>query len=355
MTALAGLLRLSAISSVVLKFATVAAVAEALSVVPAPVPPDGYYADTPTHMVFILVPNSNPAVKGIALQTGDTLAIILPKAFKRKDGVAIREDSDVNLTLTKGWPQAPVRQAGQYKIIFDEKTNAIGVRADTDIGTDGANSPGIKMIHLRGETFVNPVAGSYKVQVRLTDSNGKLKKTWNGALTVATGPMKGRVAPTNFHLGPNENADFQKIDPNEDALKMLGVLLWDGAGKPANGVGIAPADRARGSKYNYLLVKVSDVGKKLDAASGAVIGGVVLSGPSGARGQGISSPIGADGKPILSGEVVRSSKFPEAAGGGKPNAGLMPIVFHSGSKPGQYRLKIEVMGGNSTTYAFDVH
>ena len=63
-----------------------------------------------------------------------------------------------------------MRQSAQYKIFFDEKTNAFGVRADTDIGADGANSPGAvpalpKALH--GTPFVaiaacwtgNPAAG----------------------------------------------------------------------------------------------------------------------------------------------------------------------------------------------------
>src|SRR5713226_7342554 len=99
------LIRLAVLAAIAIPASQLATTAEAeiLSVVPAPVPPDGYYAGTPTHLVFVLVPNSDPSVKGIALQKGDTLAIILPKEFKRKDGVAVREDSDVNLTLTKGW------------------------------------------------------------------------------------------------------------------------------------------------------------------------------------------------------------------------------------------------------------
>jgi hypothetical protein len=347
MRRLARLVLLGAIAGAVSQLPATAAIAETLSVVPAPVPPDGYYAGTTTHLIFVLVLNSDPSVKGIGLQKGDTIGVVLPKEFKRNNAVAIREDSDVNLTLAKGWPQAPVRQSGQYKIFFDEKMNTIGVRAEIDIGVDGANSPGAKMIHLRGDTFVNPVPGSYNAEVRLMDGNGNTKRTWSGVVNVAQAPMPGRVAPTNFQLGPNENADFQEVRPNEDAPKLLGVLLWDGVGKPKNGIGIAPADRARFPNYDYLLA-AKDGGE-------GVFGGVSLTAPPGAAGQKISSPPGTAGKPALSGEVLRSAKFPETAGGGKPNAGLLPIVFHAGDKPGQYYIKVEAIGGNSTQYTFNVH
>jgi hypothetical protein len=346
--------KLGVFAGVVLQFASIAA-AQTVKVVPAPVPPDGYYAGTATHLVFVLVPNSDPSVKGIGLQKADTLAIILPKEFKRQENVAIREDSDFNLVLPKGWPQAPVKQAGQYKIFFDEKTNAIGVRADTDIGTYDANAPGIKMMHLRGGTFLNPAPGNYKAEVRHADANGKTKQTWTGVINIAAGPMAGRVAPTNFQLGPNENSDFQEMGQNQDAPKMFGVFVWDSGGKLKNGVGIADADHARFPKYDHLLVAAAASDKVLNSASGDVIGGTIVATPPGANGQTIASPHGAGGKQVLSGEVLRSAKFPEAAGGGKPADGLLPIVFHSGDKSGPYRLRIEMIGGNTIQYTFTVH
>lgn len=79
MRASAKLFRLCAIASAAFSLASIAIAGERVIVVPAPVPPDGYYQGTPTHLVFVLVPNSDPSVKGIALQKGDTLAIVLPK------------------------------------------------------------------------------------------------------------------------------------------------------------------------------------------------------------------------------------------------------------------------------------
>src|SRR5262249_52421645 len=91
----------------------------------------------------------------------------LPAAFKRNPASAIKEDSDFTMVLTKGWPQAPVQQAGQYRIFYDEASNAIGARALKRMTTEDANSPGIKSIHLRGDAFINPDAGTYLAKLRL--------------------------------------------------------------------------------------------------------------------------------------------------------------------------------------------
>jgi hypothetical protein len=80
-----------------------------LIVVPTPVSPDGYVAGQPTHFQFVLVPDANPAVKGIGLKRGESLVIMVPATFARKSASPIKEDSDQTMVLTKGWPQAPVR------------------------------------------------------------------------------------------------------------------------------------------------------------------------------------------------------------------------------------------------------
>jgi hypothetical protein len=67
---------------------------------------------------------------------------------------------------------------------------------------------------------------------------------------------------------------------------------------------------------------------------GDVIGGAFKPTPQGASGQSIEVRRAQDDTPIPSGEVLRSAKYPEAQGGGKPSDGLLPIVFHSGDKSG---------------------
>jgi hypothetical protein len=326
-----------------------------LTVVPAPVPPDGYVVGQPTHVVFVLVPDTNPAIHGLALQRGESLTIVLPTAFARNPASSIQEDSDQTMVLTKGWPQAPVRQAGQYRIFYDAATHTIGVRAEQDITTDGANAPGIKMMHLRGATFLNPQAGNYPVEVRLIGQNGTPREVWTGTMPVRSATMTARLAPTNFHLGPGVNADFQQLGPKQDTPLVLGVYLWDQMGKPINSVGIGSPDLAHFPKYNGgLLIQDTNGDRRLDPSVDRVIGGIIIEAPPGATGQAVSSPSGDDGRLVLSGEMSRSPTFPVAAGGGKLDPGLLPIRVHSGSTPGVYRLTVALIDGNSYPYTVTV-
>ncbi len=325
-----------------------------LSVVPAPVPPDGYVVGQATHVQFVLVADADPRIKGIGINRGDALVIVLPAAFRRNDASPIREDSDFNLVLTKGWPQAPVRQAGQYRIFYDAGMNTIGARALADVTTDGPNDPGIKIMHLRAATFINPGAGDYPVEVRRLGGDGSVKETWVGKMSVLPARVKARLAPTNFHLGPGLNGDFQIVGLDQDAPLLFGLYLWDESGEPINRVGVAPPDLARFPKYTGgLLIQDSNGDGKLDPSVDRVVGGIIGAAPPGATGQVASSPI-ADGKLVLSGEMLRSTKFPAAAGGGKSEPGLLPIAFHSGNKPGLYRPIVELIGGNSYQFTVEV-
>jgi hypothetical protein len=64
--------------------------------------------------------------------------------------------------------------------------------------------------------------------------------------------------------------------------------------------------------------------------------------------------VGPDGKSVLSGEVLRNAAYPTAAGGGKPNLGLLPIQFKAGDKPGLYRPTVELLGGNGVQFTVQV-
>jgi len=71
-------------------------------------------------------------------------------------------------------------------------------------------------------------------------ADGSVKVRWQGRFEVADSAPDARLAPTNFHLPPGTNAEFQKLRPAQVAPLALGVLLWGPQGAPINGVGIAP-------------------------------------------------------------------------------------------------------------------
>lgn len=325
-----------------------------LVVAPAPVTFDGHVSGQATDYVFMLVADANPATPGLAMKAGDVIRIKMPAEFKRNDQVPVKADADANLVFTKGWPQAAVKLAGQYKVGYDEKAQAINVTAIADVAATGGNAPGIKVIHLRGRTFLNPFPGDYPVTVEHLAPDGKAMAAWSGAIKVLEDAPKARLAPTNFHLPPGTNSDFQKTATGQVMPHHLGLLLWGESGNAINKVGIAPRDLTRFPKYTGgLLVQDTNGDKVLNATTDKVVGGIIGAAPEGAKGQSATSPRGADGKPVLSGEVLRSNAFPAAAGGGKINPGLLTIEFRAGDKAGLYRPTFELIDGNSFQFTLE--
>ncbi|MFA7242667.1 MAG: hypothetical protein WC091_21385 [Sulfuricellaceae bacterium] len=325
-----------------------------LGVAPAPVSFDGNVSGQAGDYVFVLVANAHPAAPGVSMGAGESMRLKLPVAFERNRQVAVKADADTNMVFTKGWPQAGVKLAGQYTIAYDEKSNTLLVHAAKDIGTDDANAPGIKAIHLRGRTFLNPKPGEYPVTIEHVATDGTVKSVWAGVITVLAEAPAARLAPTNFHLPPGVGSDFQKTVPGQAMPHLLGLLLWGAAGSPLDHVGIAPRNIKRFPRYTGgLLVQDVNGDKMLDPAVDKVVGGIIGAAPQGAKGQSATSPVGADGKPVLSGEVLRSAAFPSAANGGKPNSGLLAVQFRTGDKPGLYRPTFEMIGGNSYQFTLE--
>lgn len=348
-------LMLTALAAAVAGCATPPApAAQPLMVAPAPITFDGNVAGQATDFVFMLVADANPATPGFGMRAGESLRLALPAAFKRNSAAAISADTDVDLVLTKGWPQGAVKLAGQYRVGYDEKANAMVVTALQDVAAEGANAPGIKVIHLRGRSFINPMPGDYSVNVSHVAGNGKLLATWQGQLKVLDDAPQARLAPTNFHLAPGANSDFQKVAAGQVAPYALGLLLWGAQGAALNDVGIAPRDLTRFPRYTGgLLVQDTNHDGKLDPAADKVVGGIIGAAPQGATGQAATSPFGANGSPVLSGQTVRNAAYPPAAGGGKPNPGLLTIQFKAGSLPGLYRPTVELIGGNNYQFTIE--
>jgi hypothetical protein len=321
---------------------------------PAPVSFDGNVSGKATEYVFVLVTDSDPAIPGLAMRRGDSLRLQLPADFRRNDQVAVSNDTDANLVLTKGWPQAALKLKDRYRVDYDASINGLTVTAMEDIGPGSGDAPGIKAIHVRGRTFVNPAAGDYPAEVRQVAADGSIVATWTGSIKVIASAPHARVAPSNFHLPPGSDSDFQKAALGRLMPQRIGVLLWDEAGRPMNGVGIAPRDLQRYPRYTGgLLVQDSNGDGVLDPAVDKVVGGDIGAAPDGAKGQSAVSPKGNDGKLILSGNALRNAAYAAAAGGGKPNPGLLVVEFRAGDKAGFYRPTFELIDGNSVQFALE--
>ena len=327
--------------------------ARPLTVAPSPVTFHGNVAGQPTNLVFVMVPNPSPAVPGLGLNAGDTLRLTLPD-FQRNPAVAISADTDLNLVLTKGWPQRDVHLQGQYRVHYDDASRSMVVTALHDIAPTGANAPGIKVIHLRGHSFVNPAPGRYPVTLTRASADGRMLARWRGQVDVLDHAPAARLAPSNFQLAPPLNSTLQLVAPGELAPHLLGLLLWGAQGVPMNGVGIAPRDLARFPRYTGgLLVQDTNHDGRLDPATDPVVGGIIGAAPPGASGQAATSPLHPDGRPVLSGEALRDPAYPAAMAGGRPNPGLLTIQFRAGSLPGLYRPTVELLGGNAFQFTIE--
>lgn len=249
---------------------------------PAPGTFDGDVAGQAAEYVFALVPDANPLAMGIALHAGDSLRLALPKAFKRNARVPISPDSDTNLVLTKGWSQGVIPFAGNYRVRYSAASNSMIVKALRDIAVNGMDAPGVKVIHLRGRSFENPMPGEYPTSVTHAASDGRVKTTWLGQLRVNNAAPAVRLAPCNLHLLPGANADFQSLTPGN----------------------VAARDLARFPRYTGgLLVQDTHRDERLDPNSDPVVGGIVGAAPQGAQGQLAFNLAGDGGAPALAGAV----------------------------------------------------
>ncbi len=343
---------LAALTATVVGCATPTPVARTMLTAPAPSTFDGDVAGQPADYVFALVPDTNPFATGIALHAGDSLRLALPKAFKRNVQVPISPDSDSNLVLTKGWPQGVIPVAERYRVRYSAASNSMLVKALQDIAVNGIDAPGVKVIHLRGRSFDNPMPGEYPTSVTHSASDGRVIATWLGRLKVGSAAPAARLAPSNLHLPPGTNADFQKLTPGKVAPHALGLLLWGTQGSAINDVGIAARDPARFPRYTGgLLVQDTNHDNRLDPSTDLVVGGIIGAAPEGAKGQLALNLTGADGTPVLSGAVLRHAGF--SAAGGMPNPGLLAFQFRAGDKPGLYRPTVELIGGNSYQFSIE--
>ena len=301
-----------------------------LTIGPSPVTTDGHVAGRPTDLILMLPQAGNAQVPGLAFDTGGSITITLPSAFKRD------ESRPINVAVPRGWPQADVccYQASAAG-------NVLTITFTTPVRTDGPDAPGVKILaHIRGQAYLNPPAGSYPITAQIRSAPGAAPVSASGSAQIIASVPLARIAPTNFLLPRGENANNQTTALNRPAPALLSFLLWRG-GQPLNGVGILPADLAKYPNYTGgLLVRDANGNRTLELPGDEVVGGIIGKAPEGAKGQSAASPLGTDGKPLLSGQLT-------GYGTAVPVPGLLPVRFTVGNQVGAYQPTFELEGGNS--------
>ncbi|GGM21114.1 hypothetical protein [Deinococcus aerophilus] len=307
-----------------------------LTIGPSPVTTTGHVAGQPTDLILMLPQAGNAQVPGLAFEAGGSITITLPPAFRRDEG------HPINVAVPRGWPQADVccYQASAVG-------NVLTITFTTPVRTDGPDAPGVKILaHIRGQAYLNPPAGSYPVTAQIRSGPQAVPVTASGSVQILATVPVARIAPTNFLLPRGENANNQTVALNRPAPALLSFLLWRG-GQPLNGVGILPANTVQYPRYTGgLLVRDANGNQTLELPGDEVVGGIIGKAPEGATGQSALSPIGTDGKPLLSGQL-------SGYGTTVPVAGLLPVRFTVGNRVGAYQPTFELEGGNSVQITID--
>ncbi len=315
-----------------------------LAVVNSPVDFTGTVAGQPTGINLVLDRPLDPEVPGRSLLAGKKIRITLAKEFIRNKAVKI--EGDVNLTMVKGWPQGGLPPKAGY-VVSEEGEHTLVITALKNVSNDTLeNRPGIKVFHVRGRTFINPATpGQYPVRIEAESGLGGALETGEAKVTIIPAPIP-RIAPTNFARPRPSNNNYQRVPVNSEAPLTLDMMLWGPEEKPINGAGVAPPDLEKFPRYTGgLIIRDQNGDGVLDPKVDRVIGGVIGSAPQGATGQRASSPVGADGKPVLSGSLHGAAEY-----GGAKADGIMPVSFRTGSMPGEYRPTFELIGGNAVQF-----
>jgi hypothetical protein len=292
-----------------------------LAAIKAPVVADGDVAGRPTEFVLVLDRSLDPYVEGRSLRRGRTIKVTLPEAFIRTDVPVKAPDSGI---LTKGWPQGAITTydlalAGTHTLIYT---------ATQDILPEGPDSPGLKLVHIRGRAFTNPAPGQYPIGLEAESGPSGAIERGSGLLTIRPAVVPSIGASNALFRQPSNN-NWQRVAVNTVTAIPLDFLLFDADGKPMDGVGVAPADLGRFPRYTGGLL----------AQDGKAVGGIIGSAPPGASGQRAFSPSDAAGRPILSGQLTLPN--------GDPAHGILRVLFRAGDQPGNYTPTFELEGGTS--------
>jgi hypothetical protein len=325
-----------------------------VSIVKAPISPDGDVAGARTDFVINFAVDPDLAVAGLDLQAGQVIRVALPGGFKFANGAEFPVRNTLSAkdcapalfkcttaVLLHGWPQHPILPAvpksgkSQFDLTYDAEQNAFFFSV-VDLGEVFLPGPGPKQMHLLAFGFENPEdAGDYAIDVSLLDTDGTA--LWSEAANLT---IREEIAPSinitsvfvpgdvNDGRPPNPNTIYQSADVSAPAPMPWDFLIWDGTGAPFVGIEVMQRDGAGGD-----LV-----------AGGSVVGSFVIHGPDGASGQVLAGgpSVALPGTPVIG-----------ASFGDPVPAGRLTAQFTAGDAPGRYVTTFELAGGNAVSMIVD--
>ena len=220
-----------------------------VSVTRAVVSPDGTTAGETTDIVVTFV-HPDPAVPGISLMEGGTVAVTLPDGFV-DTGVGVN-----SVALLQGWPQSPPAPPPAFPWVTTVSGNTITATLTADYLV-GAAGPGPKAAHLILNSFRNPGPGVYNVDLVIQPGPApSAAYAGTGSVRVIPKARPSINVVSVFSGGgpppPFNNPIYQTVSAGTDSHD-IGLYLWDGGSSVADddvnpyvGVAIAMANEGHG-------------------------------------------------------------------------------------------------------------
>lgn len=337
----------------------------------------------------------NPSVVGYGIPAGGALEVEMLEGFERDWAIGL---SQAAIMLVTGAPQQglpgkkigyTVQEGGNKNTFLFKPTKEGGLPAAQIMSpapgakADPIRNKGIKVIHIgfKQSAFINK-GRTGKVAVRIKDASGKVVSSGSGTVTFLDRPV-AQLLPTNFPQ-KRRNHNWQHIKSGQTLGKTAGTvpltfMMYGRSPKTDEksmyafkggiaGVGVLSTPQLNRlgykrpsalARYNGgLVIRDKNGDGKLDPGSDTIIGGVIASAPSGAKGQELKS-LEKNGAPILSVPTEKMAAKPGKRWGGS----IMMLQFTGGNKPGKYRPTIallkdpkkpEMGDGSSYTYTIVV-
>jgi hypothetical protein len=292
-----------------------------VAIAKAPITPDGVAARAITDLVLTFV-DIDPAVDGISLHTGATVTATLPRGF-----VDTHDGSVNSAILLQGWPQSPPAPFPWTTSVSGNSITAT-LTGDYLVGDFG---PGPKQMHLLLNSFRNPHAGAYRIDLVIQpDPSSPDIFTGTGRVRITPDAEPSINIVSVFSGGgpppPFNNPIYQTVLAGDTSLDV-GLHLWDEGSSVVDGIFNA-----------FVGVEVQMVspsrGRLVQGTT--TVGGVRIDAPAGAD----EFTLGTDGPSILAPGAVLGF-----------DTGTMIARLHTDPDvTGQYTVTLRLNGGNTQQF-----